>query len=113
MIVDDEPDITRLVANALSNYDVVEAGGGQEALRKVREQPPDLVITDIKMPEMDGYALLTALREGSPDLPVLAISGYVNDEDIRDYDFDGFIGKPVILDEFRRTVEEALAKDDG
>ena len=64
------------------------------------------------MPEMDGYDLLSALREEAPDLPVLAISGYVDDEDISEYGFDGFISKPLALDRFRHTVEEALAKDD-
>ena len=113
LIVDDEPAFRLLMAKALSNYDVVEAADGQEALRSVREQPPDLVITDIKMPEMDGYALLAALREEAPDLPVLAISGYVDSEDIREYYFDGFIGKPVVLDEFRQIVDDALAKDDA
>ena len=41
------------------------------------ETKPDLVITDIKMPDMDGYTLLTKLRECHPNLPVLALSGYV------------------------------------
>lgn len=113
LIVDDEPEIRRLVANALSDYDVVEAGDGEEALRSVREQLPDLLITDIKMPVMDGYELLSALREEAPELPVLAISGYVDDEGVSEYGFDGFVGKPFVLERFRHTVEEALAKGDA
>ena len=113
LIVDDEPDLRRLVANALEGYDVVEAANGQEALQSVREQRPDLLITDIKMPEMDGYALLTALREEVPDLPVLAISGFVDGASIGEYSFDGFIGKPFVVESFRATVEEALAKGDA
>ena len=110
LIVDDEPEIRHLVANALEGYDVVEAGNGQDALRAIREQRPSLLITDIKMPDMDGWELLTAVREEVPDLPVLAISGYVDEEGIGEYDFDGFIGKPFVLQSFRDSVEGALAK---
>ncbi len=73
------------------------------------ETKPDLVITDIKMPDMDGYTLLTKLREFHPNLPVLALSGYVQDSDIREYDFDGFVAKPIQADEFKNTVASALA----
>ena len=112
LVVDDEPVCRRLVADALAKYDVVDAPDGQEALRNVREQLPDLVITDIRMPDMDGYELLAALRAEAPDLPVLALSGYVSDEDVKEYDFDGFIGKPMDLNKIRQTVKDALAKDD-
>ena len=44
---------------------------------------------------------------------MLAISGYVDDESVGEYDFDGFIGKPFVLETFRHTVEEALVKDDA
>ena len=72
--------------------------------------PPDLVITDIKMPKMDGYALLDKLREAYPDLPVVAISGFASADDIEEYDFDGFIEKPMQVEEFRQIVEGALSE---
>ena len=73
------------------------------------ETKPDLVITDIRMPDMDGYTLLMKLREFHPDLPVLALSGFVRDDDIKEYDFDGFVAKPMQAEEFKSTVAAALA----
>ena len=61
---------------------------------------PGLVITDIRMPEMDGYALLGKLRVVSP--------GYAKEEDIREYDFDGFLPKPMDIGQFRSAVASAL-----
>jgi len=93
----------------LAGYDVVVAKDGAEALETAMETKPDLVITDIKMPDMDGYTLLTKLREFHPNLPVLALSGYVQDSDIREYDFGGFVAKPIQADEFKNIVASALA----
>ena len=112
LIVDDEPAIRRVVKEALDSFDVVEAGDGKEALQKVQEERPDLVIADIKMPQMDGFTLLTHLRDKYPDLPVLALSGYVDPEEIQQYTFDGFVQKPIQLEEFRKAVEGTLVRDD-
>jgi len=68
------------------------------------------VITDIKMPKMDGFTLVTQLREQHPNLRVLGLSGYVEETDVREYDFDGFVKKPIALEEFRNLVAESLAK---
>ena len=57
---------------------------------------------------MDGVALLARIREQHPDLPVVAISGYANQEELEQLGFDGFIAKPVAIKEFRHDVEVAL-----
>ncbi|MEE3263030.1 MAG: response regulator, partial [Candidatus Latescibacterota bacterium] len=93
----------------LADSDVVVAKDGAEALETAMETKPDLVITDIKMPDMDGYTLLTKLREFHPNLPVLALSDYVQDSDIREYDFGGFVAKPIQADEFKNIIASALA----
>ena len=77
------------------------------------ESKPDLVITDIRMPDMDGYALLRKLREYHPSLPVLALSGIVKDEDIQEYDFDGFLSKPMDMGELKSVVAAALVGSEG
>ena len=110
LVVDDEPQVRSFLQRALSQYKVVEAADGVEALQAVEQTPPDLVIADIKMPEMDGFALLGKLRETNPELPVLAISGYAAEEDVIEYDFDGFIQKPVDLESFVQTVEKSLSR---
>ena len=96
---------------ALSEYEVVEASDGEAALEAVRAQVPDLVITDIQMPEMDGFALLGNLRNEHPTLPVVAISGYATDQDIQQYDFTSYVEKPVRVAAFREMVRDALAQE--
>ena len=109
LVVDDEEPIRRLLVEMLGDYDVITAKDGSEALETAMETKPDLVITDIRMPDMDGYTLLMKLREFHPDLPVLALSGFVRDDDIKEYDFDGFVAKPMQAEEFKSTVAAALA----
>ena len=109
LVVDDEEDMRRLVRASLPSYAVLEAGNGKEALEVLEEEQANLVITDIKMPEMDGYALLTKVRELYPELPVLAISGYVDSEEIQEYDFNGFVEKPVKMEDFKKLIEATLA----
>jgi CheY-like chemotaxis protein len=97
-----------MLLKILGNYDVVAVGSGAEAIETAMESKPDLVITDIRMPAMDGYALLGKLREFHPDLPVIAYTGYAKEEDIGEYDFDGFLPKPMDIGQFRSAVDSAL-----
>ena len=108
LIVDDEPEIRNIVRAALGGFEILEAGNGKEALEVVQAQPPDLIISDIKMPEMDGITLLNVVRGQHPSMPILALSGYVDSEEILAYTFDGFIAKPLQIDEVRKIVEETL-----
>ena len=110
LIVDDEADFRRLLRDALPAFEVVEAEDGQQALEKLQEEKVDLVITDIRMPNMDGPALLQNLRGHFPGLPVLAVSGFIDAEQVKEYDFDGFIEKPVSLDRMRELVEETMGR---
>ena len=71
MLVEDDPDlqlITRISLEVSGGYDVLVCGGGAEAVLTARETPPDLILLDLTMPGMDGFATLNALRE----LPALA-----------------------------------------
>lgn len=109
LIVDDEAAFRQFAREALTTVAVLEAADGEAALHIVEDSPPDLVITDVAMSGMDGPALLQRLREVRPELPVLAISGFVGADEVREHDFDGFIEKPVAVDQFRRIVDDALA----
>ena len=60
------------------------------------------------MSEMDGPTLLGHLRELYPDLPVLAVSGYLEVAELEQFGFDGVIEKPVIIEELNRSVEQVL-----
>jgi two-component system nitrogen regulation response regulator NtrX len=80
LIVDDEASIRESLRMILEfeGYRVDEAGGGSQALTRVAERPPDAVLLDIKMPEMDGLEVLKAFRERGYDMPVLMISGHAD-----------------------------------
>lgn len=110
LIVDDEVDFRHFVKEALASFMVVEAESGAEALKIVQEERLDLIIADIRMPEMDGCTLMTNLRSKYPGVPVLAVSGYLGAEDLTGYGFDGFIDKPVELDQLQTLVEVTLQK---
>lgn len=77
LVVDDNAEFRRGLGKALRlhGYDVTEAGDGREAMALLRKNPPDLVITDINMPEMDGIEVLNELRATKTAVPVIAISG--------------------------------------
>lgn len=111
LIVDDEPEFRRFAKDALTSFSVVEATSGQQALEVVQEERLDLIIADIRMPEMDGCTLLTNLRTKFPGLPVLAVSGFLEADDIQNYGFDGFIDKPMGPEQLQEVVELALNKD--
>lgn len=78
LVVDDEPKMRRVLEIMLRRmgHDVLVAADGQEALALAQQGPVDLVITDLRMPGMDGVALLTALREQGVEAPVILMTAY-------------------------------------
>ena len=79
VIVDDNPDAARLIRRILQakgSYDIQQAGDGRAGLALIRTQHPDLVVLDLMMPEMDGFAVLDALRadEATADIPVIVVT---------------------------------------
>ena len=110
LVVDDEPEFRHIVRRMLPAYAVTEADSGRQALNALGDEKIDLVITDIRMPEMDGFGLLQSVRDQFPGLPVLAVSGYLESEELESAGFDGFIEKPVSLDQLQKVVEETLAR---
>ncbi len=86
LVVDDEPGIVDIAKANLEGYgySVVAAYDGEEALRMIREEMPDLVVLDILMPEMDGWEVLEQI-EADPELagiPVIMLTARVSDEDV-------------------------------
>lgn len=77
LVIDDERDLREMLELGLSlrGYQVITASGGEVGLRLAREQPVDLVICDIKMPGLDGFATLCCLRQQAPDTPVVIATG--------------------------------------
>lgn len=83
LLVDDNADMRRYVARLLSDiYEVIAVGDGQEALDAVRAAPPDLVLSDVMMPRLDGFGLVRALRadERTRTLPIILLSARAGEE---------------------------------
>jgi two-component system response regulator AtoC len=84
LVVDDESELRETLRRhyRLQGFDVAVAGNGVEALDLMKRQRVDLVISDIQMPEMDGIALLNAIRNEYPMVHVVMITGYVCMENV-------------------------------
>jgi two-component system cell cycle sensor histidine kinase/response regulator CckA len=113
LVVEDDPAVRMIAAELLSRagYDVVAAGGGEQALARAQERPPDLLLTDVVMPGMSGSELGVALREGHPGLPVLFMSGYTDDIVMRHGVSErrlAFVEKPFTRHTLLEAVRNAL-----
>src|SRR6185295_11443612 len=77
LVIDDEQGIRNLLDTLLSRkgYDVVLADGGRKGLELFRRERPDVVVLDLKMPEMDGMAVLQQIRNLNPGQPVIILTG--------------------------------------
>jgi len=100
LLVDDEEGIRKILGISLEDvgYRVFKAASGEEALSILRQAAPGIVLTDIKMPGMDGIELLQAIKEESPDTEVIMITGHGDlDLAIKSLQFDAadFITKPI------------------
>ena len=78
LVVDDDPEIRMLLSRRLrrSGYSVDDAADGEEALALVEKATPDVVVTDMAMPRLDGLGLIAALRKIDPQLPVIVLTGH-------------------------------------
>jgi two-component system nitrogen regulation response regulator NtrX len=115
LIVDDEESIRRSVADVLEDegYVARAAGDGDEALRRIDESSPDLVLLDIAMPGRDGLEVLERLRQSRADLPVVVMSGHgtietaVRATKLGAYDF---LEKPLSVDKLLLCVSHVLER---
>src|ERR1700744_3569725 len=113
LIVDDEPNLRKILSAQLSRdgYDVLTAEDGEQGLDLLREHHIDLVITDLKMPKVDGMTLLKRALEEDPELPIVLITAHgtidTAVEALQRGAFD-FVTKPFDKDEVRQIVSKAL-----
>jgi two-component system, OmpR family, KDP operon response regulator KdpE len=117
LVVDDEPQITRVLKTVLSSqgYDVRTAPEGESALANFKEWSPELVITDLYMPHMDGVELCRRIREmSSVPIIVLSVKGEERTKvDALDSGADDYVTKPFGIDELMARVRAALRRSGG
>ena len=113
LVVDDDPVNLDLIAQQLAGLGaaIQTAPDGKAALERLRSDFPGIVVTDLKMPRMDGLALLRHSREADPDLPLIIVTGHgdiaIAVQAIRDGAYD-FIERPYDADRLREMVTRAL-----
>ena len=124
LIVDDDPDMRLAIASVLKSrhHAVIEACDGYEALRKLKEEKPQLMLLDLLMPGMDGFAVVKELRDSEnkeyPDVPVLVISSIREEASHRRYELelghefsvDDYIEKPIEPFILLERVDKLLSK---
>ncbi|HZM87254.1 MAG TPA: response regulator transcription factor [Blastocatellia bacterium] len=114
LIVDDEPQITRVLRRSLTShgYDVRSAADGESALETFGDFSPNLVITDLSMPNLDGIELCRRLRELSPvPIVVLSVKGEERTKvEALDAGADDYVTKPFGIDELLARIRAALRR---
>ena len=117
LVVDDEPDILQTLETLLTSegFLVRKASGGRQAIELCQSEPPDLVLTDIRMPGMDGLELIKHLKHLDREIEIIVLTGFASIDNAIEALHDGgaydFLRKPLEnLDTFFHTIHQALEK---
>ena len=124
LVVDDEPDVRKVVRMTLekAGYNVIEAEDGEQAMARIKEgENPlglDVIITDIRMPKVDGGLCVDILKKIAPEIPVVMVTGYSDTEMAKAFLEKGvkdYLVKPVEKKKFLDVVGKIIAagKDEG
>jgi two-component system response regulator GlrR len=115
LIVDDDPDILKLMEMRLrgAGYETIAVSNGEAALAHIALNSPDLVITDLRMPGMDGLTLFNAIKASKPYIPVIIVTAHGSEAEalnaIQRGVFD-FLSKPFDNKYLLQQIESALRK---
>ncbi len=115
LVVEDDRYLRQLMTVFLrrNGYEILQAQDGEEALKVLESSMPDLVICDIMMPRMDGYALTKDLRQAYPNMPILMVTARETIEDKRmgyRAGTDDYMVKPIDLDELLMRITALLRR---
>ncbi|HSJ52616.1 MAG TPA: response regulator, partial [Anaerolineae bacterium] len=118
LVVDDDPDILSLMEEALGlhGYEIRTAGNGREALDRVAESLPDLLLLDIKMPGVDGYEVIRRLKaaEATRGIPIVVITASPVDQErdkvqVLGMGADQYLTKPLSIENLIHEIKKAIA----
>ncbi len=120
LIVDDEEDLTWTLAKKLSKdndkFELITVNSGQEAINVLNQLPVDLVISDVRMPEISGLDLLVKIRETYPNTKVVIMTAYGSSDVQKEANERGcfkYIEKPFEINELRQLILDALKDEKG
>jgi two-component system cell cycle response regulator DivK len=120
LIADDDQASRELLRDALeaSGFRLLEASDGREELNKIRTESPDLVLLDIQMPLLDGFAVLRKARDLDPasSARFIALTAFAMESDrlrIEKAGFDGYVAKPISISDVREQINRMLSDGDS
>ena len=116
LVVDDEQAIRDLIAEvlAIAGFEVTIATDGLDGLNKIRKQKFDLIILDVNLPKLDGFAILEKVRESAPTQPIIMISARTEKDDVTHglrLGADDYVRKPFSVEELVLRVENRLKRN--
>ena len=115
LLVEDESDLRLIIADVLKDegYEILSATNGLEGLKKVKEEKPDIVVSDVMMPQMDGFTMAKEIRKLNAHIPILFLTAKSSIEDIEEGFETGandYIKKPFELRELLIRIKALLRK---
>jgi len=115
LYVEDEENIRNLLKSAIEDEfkEVIVAGDGSEGLKKFKKYQPDIVVSDILMPIVNGLEMAKSIKDISRDTPIILFSAFSEKEKLLsaiDIGVDKYLIKPVDIDELLKTIKEIIAK---
>jgi len=118
LIVDDDRILRKLIQKKCETYEKIFtpllAGDGNEALETLKAHPVSLVVTDLQMPNMDGFALIAHLSKTYPDIPVIVLTGFSapdwKKQRLKE-SAAGYIEKPFVVEELVETIKNYIEKE--
>ena len=113
LVVDDDNTLLKFFKIHLNKFfsKVIVVKNAKEAIETLRDKEIDLVLSDIRMPRMDGLQLMKRIRKHDPAIPVMIVSGAMLDEDqikIAEEDADGYLRKPFELDDLHAFIDMGM-----
>jgi len=114
LIVDDSDELTHVIADFLGmfGYRVQTAKDGVDALKHLEQEHMDIVVSDIHMPKMDGYTLMTEIKNKYPETPIILITGFSISEAKKmafEKGANAFVAKPFHLKDLKGVIESVIS----
>jgi DNA-binding NtrC family response regulator len=114
LIIEDDKEMRSLLEDVLGEegFKTESAGNGSEGLRKLAEEPFDLILTDIRMPGLTGLDILPVIKRLKPEAPVIVITAFGNEEIYRrstEKGAAGYLEKPIHMDKLKTLVHEMVS----
>lgn len=120
LLVEDDANLRYIIQSALEDiiggYEVIAAANGEEGLQQWKQHQPEVIVSDIEMPIMNGYEMVSRIREMDGDTPILFTSGLISPKDVvKGYELgaNNYIKKPFLPDELDAHIHALLKLSKG